>query len=127
MEFKIPNEQQLFLVTNIHNNFHSIESGEMTLEVLEHVRLLDHLVVHILNELGLVDTKTVATFYLLTSANMTMTSFLSMFAKNLVFGKLSTLPTAADGPRQMNSTNEAFKVAFQQWRGISDDTPEVGF
>jgi len=124
MEFKIPNEQQLFLVTNIHTNFQSIESGEMTLEALEHIRLVDQLVVHILNELGLVDTKTVATFYLLTNTNMAISSFLSTFARNLVFGRLSSLPTTANFSRQMSSTNEAFKVAFQQWRGISDDTPE---
>ncbi|KAE9555858.1 hypothetical protein FO519_000943 [Halicephalobus sp. NKZ332] len=124
IEFRIPNDQQLLLITNIHNNFHCIESGEMTLEVLEHIRLLDQLVVHILNELGLVDTKTVATFYLLTNANMTMTTFLSTFAKSLVFGRFGNLSNTASGPRQMNASNEAFKVAFQHWRGINDDTPE---
>lgn len=115
VDYKVPVEKQFILRKIISTNYDRLSSSGFILTAVDFAGAIDVLVLRILSHFGVVAKQIPR---LAPNAGLDMNLIVANFAKEL---------TKEPEFSQTNKSRgkDAFKVAFEQWRGISEDIPEV--
>uniref|UniRef100_A0AC34QHU9 Uncharacterized protein n=1 Tax=Panagrolaimus sp. JU765 TaxID=591449 RepID=A0AC34QHU9_9BILA len=114
VDYKVPVEKQFILRKIISTNYDRLSSSGFILTAVDFAGAIDVLVLRILSHFGVVAKQIPR---LAPNAGLDMNLIVANFAKEL---------TKEPEFSQTNKSRgkDAFKVAFEQWRGISEDIPE---